>query len=396
MGERLKIGQTGLTIEEYPLAEGTSCRVEILVRPDLKTAGALGIWGTRRHLDPPVSAGDRTVDTLFQTDVRLSLEEAVHQERQLAQALAERTLKVLGWQPEDVEFFAYGSGTPPDPDEYHLVAQRLGLSQVLADPSRLIASYLACNSGWDAVARVCEDPRSRDAKVLALAVEGLTRLVKRQSDTDFSRDRLLTDKLSEDTFSNGIAAWGFVPGKTFVPIKTIYTSDLDHGALAAVTLYRKIMEAEGDFVQELSRNGRVKCVRMPAPPDEYAIYMKGGAAAKFFLRLAEATLQEAQTAYLQMRTNDPVFPEGPDIILTHHASPAVIALLENKIRKAGINATVPWLITEGNMSGATTLIALLRLFPQLKGETILVLSFGAGATATSSYIKMGGLVYAPT
>lgn len=364
---------------------------EYCARKDLPLSVVAVHWGQIVPTDLRLGEGDglRIFDRLYWTNPSLTYEQAVRQEIEVALSLGRRVLGLLDFDPAEVSHLTFGSGTPINPQIHFELAKALGLEKVVADPDRNITvSFSACNGGCDALVRGYTKTQTKGEPVLSIALEGLTRII--------GPKRLKTDSLSEVTFSNGAAAFFGIPDTSFTCLTNTFISEVDvKGALKAVDPYVVIMDLNNpSIVQTVMHYGEVTSVRMPEPSAGFGIEMNGPDVAKFFLRFLNKVLLKAMEDYAKLRAEHPEFglPAQPKFIVPHHASPAVVGGIERVSNRLGLEGEMPWLVTEGNSSAATTMIAFGRLIPRLEqGDVVMLISFGAGATATVSYIKIGPL-----
>lgn len=191
------------------------------------------------------------------------------------------------------------------------------------------------------------------------------------------------DPLSLQFFSDGAAAIGVVPKISLTHLlgESKAVEDVK-GALAAVEPWRELIDPEGELIQKA---GNITLIRLPQPPEEMQIFMKGWETTKLFLRNIPPSIQRV---YEQHREQ---YPEKDiKMIVAHHPSIGVSSLIKGKLEKKGIDIEMPWVVNDGNSSGATTLIAFVRLMERFSpGDHVMIASFGGGISIDTFVIEIG-------
>ena len=113
--------------------------------------------------------------------------------------------------------------------------------------------------------------------------------------------------------------------------------------------------------------------------------MKGVPTTKFFIKNTAPIIKQVVEAHAALSPD-----HGIDHVVAHHASLPVIEGLKRRLQKDGIELDIPWVVPDGNSSGATTLIALARQMSDFKeGDHVLIASFGAGASFSVFVVEIG-------
>ena len=332
-------------------------------------------WGVKT--ETPAIEGDYPTgfSHIWRSGPELSKPE---RERQELEAFAESLRLVTDKSPA---LLAVGSGSPIFPDYAGEMAARMGWSQ-----TETSNDYLACNSGVEALRRVLMDPRFlprgvlEGREVIVGGWEGLTRMVD-HGDPDN------TDPLSRRVFSNGGALLKFVPGRDLSLVTEVFFSREDDGNLAAVMPYT--IDPDGPLVQI---EGNTKKIRLPVPEPGVSIWMKAKPTAKMFVRAFEEGIEMLLAKYLQ-GIADKIIADKPISLVTGHHPSTGPFLLTQKIleRVCGISAErYPWVVDDGNSSGATAPKALNKLLGRVRpGERIMYVGYGGGISFTGIIMDRG-------
>lgn len=376
------------SVTEESLLEYSIPKLEKIKRPELGMAGAAAHWGQKyeeeeieaiiaRVFDKEsIDFGDTGFNEIYRVPEGYSLEQAFEEEMMMVKRLVNSTLKLNNWKPKQVDALYFGGSPLILPDYGYAIARATGLTHL--DPKLNIFNYyLACNAGGRALKDALINPNLQEKNVLVIAVEGLTRQVE-------GFDKQKSDYLSMRFFSDGAAAVGVVPGKTLTHLLGESKAVEDKkGALAAVGTWRNLVDPKGDLIQVVEN---ITMIKLPTPPDGKRISMQGWETAKLFLRNVPPVIEKV---YKQHREQ---YPEKEiEMIVAHHPSFGVNELIKGKLKKMGIKTRMSWVVNDGNSSGATTLIAFVRLMEELNpGDHILVASFGAGISIDVFVAKIGG------
>lgn len=313
-----------------------------------------------------------------------------HQEElEVAKLCVEAICVNNGWEPAEIDCIVFGNGMlDREPEEYiRAFSSHIGLSQSAEQRAQVIS--LACNSFGKALSKAVSDPSLSGKKTVVMDIERITRYMG-------TVPPLHEDPLSRTVFSDGYVAVGLVPG---VSIQHLYSESYEEedskGALAAITAYRNFVDFSGDEFVHHDDTGEF--IRLPRPPEDQWIQMSGSDTAKHFLRMLRTLARSFKDKASEL------FPEIEIHHITgHHASRGVNISLGNLLQKIGLLEEISreeqkkfgwknfkWLVPDGNASGATSGIALARLIPHLENDqNILLLSFGAGASATASLYRV--------
>lgn len=375
-----------LSIIKEHLSEHSILRLEKIKRPELGMAGVVARWGRkfkRKEVDSIIAEklGEEYVaqgsgfSEIYRTPEQYTTEEIFSEEMTVVKRLVKSILELNRWKPEQVDalFFA---GTPLiKPDYGYVIAQNTGLAH-LNPKTDIFNYYLTCNAGGRALREALTNPNLEGKNVVVIATEGLTKQTK-----GFNVEK--ADPLSLQFFSDGAAAIGVVPKISLTHLlgESKAVEDVK-GALAAVEPWRELIDPEGELIQKV---GNITLIRLPQPPEDKQIWMKGGGTTKLFLRNVSPSIQRV---YEQHREQ---YPEKDiRMIVAHHPSLGVNNLMKRRLEKKGINIQMPWVVKDGNSSGATTLIAFVRLMERFSpGDHILIASFGAGISIDTFVIEIG-------
>jgi len=360
--------------------------LERVTRPEVGMAGAAARWG-QKYEEEEIEAiiarvfgkesmdfGNTGFSEIYRVPEGYSPEQAFEEEMMMMERLVNSTLELNSWKPEQVDALCFGGSPLILPDYGYAIAQATGLTH-LKPKTDIFNYYLACNAGGRALKDALTN--SQEKNVLVVAMEGLTRQVE-------GFDKQKSDPLSMRVFSDGAAAVGVVPGKTLTHLLGESKAVEDkHGALAAIGAWRDLLDSEGDLIQVVNN---ITMIRLPSPTDGKKISMKGWETTKLFLRNVPPVIKRV---YEQHREQ---YPEKEiKMIVAHHPSLGVSELIKGKLKKMGIETPMPWVVNDGNSSGATTLIALVRLMKEFNpGDHIMVASFGAGISIDVFVVKVGG------
>lgn len=358
------------------LSEHSTLKLETVKHPEIGMAGAVAHWGRRYPKEEIESiikekfgqdkvTPETGFDELHRVPPDYTPKQIVAEEMRVVQRLVEAILALNGWKPKEVEALFFGGSPLSHPDKGLIhrdyggaIAQETGMTHL--DPEKDIFNYyLYCNAGGRALREALTRSDLEGKKVLILTIEGLTRQMR-----EFSPQK--SDALSPQVFSDGAAGMGVVPKKNLRYLLGESGEMRDKGALAAVEPYQELINREGDLIQV---EDNIEYIQLPQPPEGMHVRMHGGLTAKMFLRNVPPAGKRV------FRQHQEKYP-GKEIkfVVAHHPS---------KIMKEGIERRlelpIPWVVKDGNSSGATTLIAFLRLMKEFSpGDHVMIVSFGAG------------------
>lgn len=351
-------------------------------------AGAVAHWGVRygdmelreRILEGIPDAqltGDTGFEAVYKNRDGITQDEAIEDELEVATILGERTIAANGWKPEDIAGIFIGSGVPiADKKGYEDYAEvmtaRLGLNPDIYRHS----TYAACNSGVKEYLNALSNPDLQGKNLLVFGMEGIGRL------TPFDKEK--ADALSQQTFSNGAASIGLIPGVTVSLLHDSFAVFEDtEKALSAHMMYGELVNEEGELWQE---HEKISTIKYPVPPDGMLIDMKGPATTRFFVKNGSKFFKDAYGGFVEK------YPDiHPARGVFHHPSIGVHHMLTGRLENAGISFPIPWVVKDGNSSAATALIARVRTLEDIKeGETEFVAAYGAGGSASAGFILNSG------
>lgn len=375
------------SVTEESLSEYFIPKLEKIKCPELGMAGATARWGQKRKEKEieaiiarvfdkeSIDFGDTGFSEIYHVPEGYSPERAFKEEMMVVKKLVNSTLKLNNWKPAQVDALYFGGSPLILPDYGSAIAQATGLTH-LNPKTDIFNYYLACNAGGRALKDALINPNLQGKNVLVIAVEGLTRQAE-------GFDKQKSDYLSMRVFSDGAAAVGVVPGKTLTHLLGESRAVEDKkGALAAIGAWRNLLDPERDLIQVVDN---ITMIRLPTPPDGKKISMQGGGTTKLFLRNVPPVIKKVYEQYREQYLEKEI-----KMIVAHHPSFGVNELIKRKLKKMGIETRMPWVVNDGNSSGATTLIAFVRLMEKFNpGDHIMVASFGAGISIDIFVVKIG-------
>jgi len=362
------------------LSKESSLKLEEVMSPELRIGGVTAHWGQkyeREKIDQIVREifgnvdelkGDTGFGEIYRVPEGYSYEKAAEEEMRVIKRLVERTLELNNWRQDQVKAL-YFAGSPVKTNRFGFdygaaIAQASGLTHLLKD-ERIYNYFLACNSAGCALKDILI---KEEGKVLLIAVEGLTKQAGGLREES-------TDPLSARIFSDAAAAIGVEPNKTLTHLLGEHMEVEDeNGALAATPAWQEIVDLQGPLIQ---KKGNILLIRLPEPPERYKLWMRGEETTRLFLRIARDLME---IVYQQFKEEYP--GEEIKMIIAHHPSRGVNLLIGRRFENIGVEAPMPWVINDGNSSGATSLVAFVRLLNEFNpGDRFLFASFGAGASA---------------
>ena len=321
-------------------------------------------------------------------------EEATREEKdaatfEVAVKMAREAIELKGWNPEDVDIVDFANSAAADGMSITLkekLVNELGMKKDLD----VTGTFMACDGAGNALYRRLRDEKSVGKKVLLLTVDSVG--------SEMPLDPTRADTNSMQIFSNGAAAFTYVPGEDLRLVtegKTEVHED-EGGALAAITRYAEAIKSDSTIDPEeptglIRKIDKERMIRLPHP-DFGAFLMRGVATAKFFWEHAESNIAEVCAQY------EKAFPGRQlDYATIHHPSFMVFKhlqhIFEKRINDGKQKLELPfkWLVPDGNSSGATSLIAFNRSMEQFKqGDHVMYASFGAGGSFTTFVVEVGG------
>ncbi|MBI4130753.1 hypothetical protein HY468_05525 [Candidatus Roizmanbacteria bacterium] len=296
-------------------------------------------------------------------------------------------LELNQWERDSVDAVVFGNGMVMDAVPY-----MQDVARIAKLPERVVlvesGSYLfahACNSSGAATHYTVKNEKLQGKRVIVLDVEHITRYLG-------MLDGKVADKLSLGVFSNGVAGLGFVPGKSLQYIcGASHEKEDKKGVLPGEMAYKEYIDEQGLLIQQ---DEQVSYIRLPYPSPGHWIEMNGFDTGKLFLGLLEECIPSVLDSFKKYCPGEQI-----DRVVAHHASASMfkgvgrLLVKQGVLPKVGKNdpwETFPWVMYDGNASGATTLMAFVRQLNTMKsGDNILVVSFGAGASADVFVVKAG-------
>ncbi len=362
---------------------------EVRRNENVKIPSVVTFWGIRtdcadinRQLEgmlPGQQISSPGFACVYRTAPFLSPDEAVRQEMAAVKTNLTAILEVLDPEDGNPEVLSVGCGTPPFEHYGQAIAEMIGLGGI-----EVLESNLACNSGTRAMQRILEEPRYAGKRVMVIGIEGMTRLI-----ADPKPNLVKADPFSLQAFGNGIGAVSFIPERDISLVGSVSLSEEDtERNLAARPTYQ--VDPKGPLIQI---SGSIEKTKLPIPEEEEKIiHIKPTGTSKMFIRAAEATIDSLLTGYREQIEAGTVQDKPIKLVAAHHPSRGVWDILIKKLARKGIPAgSCPWMVPEGNLSGATSTVALCRLLPALSpGDRIILLGYGAGWNSSAMICDIGG------
>jgi 3-oxoacyl-[acyl-carrier-protein] synthase III len=406
--------QPQVQVENIPVGEGVPFGIERVSDPELGIGGAYGTWGQgydnnslpafiARLLGRPLGE-DEKMDLsplgFFNRHhtPQLSEQEDIDLEVEVGARLLREAAHACGWKPEEVDAVMIGMSGPVSDDYTEQIAKEAGIP----DDALKVSVHKACDSSTGALhlALNPELPENNESrwnlakellgkKVLVGGIEGLSRFVTRSRDIN-----------ALQLFGNGAGVIGVIPGKTMKFLVGKTREVFDEQGLLAVHMYypRSRQWVQGNRMIEIIQSGahHIRFAGMMHEPDnDNPVEMAGlMGMVKLFVRNGVAVVGDAYQAY-QNLMNELGTPEKSLVtIIVHHANYKINKLKWMQLQKAGINISMPWVLSEfGNVSAASNMIAFLRKLSSFKpGDHILFDGFGAGTYYDAFAIALGGLM----
>lgn len=369
-----------------PPGEKTTLKLTIVNCPQTGLIGAQAHFGrrlTKEEVDEAIRglglepARETGFLELYRTPDDQPSEGAYLEEITTVGTLVNSVLYLNKLPPEEINAL-YFAGSPirqPDgscvKDTGFLIAKVCGLTHL--NPQRDIRNfYLACNAGGRALRRLLNNPNLFGKNVLLVGMEDLTREVR-------GFDLKKADPLSLQFFSNGAFALLVIPGKnlTYLVGKSIEIED-EKGALPGIEPWRELIKhRQGDLIQ---MNGNIEFIRLPQPEQGKQLWMDAFTTTKTMLKHIPDLVEEVLDQYTAQYPNKKI--RG---IIPHHASYGIFKGLQKRV-----NIPMEWVVTEGNSSGTTTMIAFIRKMKDFApGDHIMIASFGAGFSFDVFVVEIG-------
>jgi len=297
--DQLKLPTSETVLAFESLSEYSMLKLEEIRRPELKMAGVAAHWGQRYgekeidsiiaqiFADEALELGDTGFSEIYRVPEGYSYEQAFEDEIMMVRKMVSSSLTLNEWKPEQVEALYFGGSPLILPDYGYAIAQVTGLTH-LNPKTDIFNYYLACNAGGRALKDALVNPNLQGKNVLVVAVEGLTKQVE-------GFDKQKGDQLSMRFFSDGAAAVGLVPGRSLIHLLGKFRAVEDKaGALAAVPSWKRLMDPDGELIQEVDN---LMMIRLPTPPEGKKIWMKGWQTTKLFLRNVPPVIKKAYRRY---------------------------------------------------------------------------------------------------
>jgi hypothetical protein len=338
--------------------------MEGVSRPDIGLTLVASHWGLKKP-QPSHVESSTGFKVLYQSDIaHTPLSARRDQAVQVAADTIHRSISGQGWQTTDVSQVFVGSSNIWDELFIPDIIEAANLSRI--DPHQVHVTALACNSGVRALQEGLKHGKHEPS--ILLTVDDLTGQVTSEQEAD---------ELSWNIFSNGVAALALIPGQS---LSHVVGTDLvvfpdTQGALAIRTNYPP---DENNAVGTLTQTPNWEYVTMPRPRDpSHRIEMQGPATAKLFVGLVARHAPQ----FLSALDLDQI-PHW----ISHQPSLGPFELIRRRFPALNLN----WAYPEGNSSGSTALVAMVKQLEDFEpSRQIGILGFGAGATFTLEIAKLG-------
>jgi 3-oxoacyl-[acyl-carrier-protein] synthase III len=406
--------QPQVRVENIPVGQGVPFGIERVSHPELGLGGAYGTWG--QGYDNVSLPGfieallGRSLDEEEKMDLsplgffnrhhipQLSPQEDLDLEVEVGARLLREAAQACGWKPEEVEGVMIGMSGPVADDYTEQIAKEAGIPE----DALKVSVHKACDSSTGALhlALNSELPENNESrwnlakelvgrKVLLGGIEGLSRFITRSRDIN-----------ALQLFGNGAGVIGVIPGKTMKFLVGKAREVFDEQGLLAVHMYypRSRQWAQGNKMIEIIQAGanHIRFAGMMHEPDDDSPVEMAGlmGMVKLFVRNGVAVVSDAYEAYQNLMDELGTPEKSLATTIVHHANYKINKLKWMQLQKAGINISMPWLVSEfGNVSAASNMIAFLRKLSSFKpGDHILFDGFGAGTYYDAFAIALGGLM----
>lgn len=322
---------------------------------------------------------DTGFNEIFQTPFEEEVEDSTREAIGVAARTIDESLEQAHLRKQDISGLYVGSGTPKYKDYAAAIAKAAGLHHL--DGKLLRNFYMACNSGGRAFQRAITDPETQGKKILVTAIDDMSSLARSIDEAD---------PLSWQVFSNGAVTWTVNPGESIrhrFGSRLISVPDVKQ-ALGGITPFQEwtLDQTPGSVAQI----GNAEMLSMPKPKEPgKRLWMVPVDTTRLFLRGLSEHFPGFLSAYYDKFRHQKV-----DNWVAHQPTLGVFTLADRQLSRSirEMNLPVPefkWTGVEGNSSGATTLISLVRQLPEMSGNTIGMVSYGAGAGITFEIFETG-------
>jgi 3-oxoacyl-[acyl-carrier-protein] synthase III len=406
--------QPEVQVENIPVGEGVPFGFERVSHPELGIGGAYGTWGQGYDNDSLPDFIERLLGRPLAEDEKMDLsplgfssrhhtphlskQEDIDLEVEVGARFLREAAFACGWKPEEVEAVMIGMSGPVSDEYTEQIAKEAGIP----DDALKVSVHKACDSSAGALhlALNPELPENNESpwnlakellgrKVLVGGIEGLSRFITRSRDIN-----------ALQLFGNGAGVIGVIPGKTMKFLVGKAREVFDEKGLLAVHMYypRSRQWVQGNKMIEILQAGahHIRFAGMMHEPDnDIPVEMAGlMGMVKLFVRNGVAVVSDAYQAYQDLMSELGTPEQSLVTIIVHHANYKINKLKWMQLQKAGINISMPWVLSEfGNVSAASNMIAFLRKLSSFKpGDHILFDGFGAGTYYDAFAIALGGLM----
>lgn len=298
----------------------------------------------------------------------LSMREKESWEIQAATTVLRDILERGGISPDQIGCFSLGCGTPIVTEYAELLAEELGIPR----DCLILETNTACNSAARAMERLYlglnEHPELGDRPAIVMGHEGLRRLLNSWYDTSQA------DAFSLSVFGDASAAILLTPNRLkLITSKTLAQRD-SRGYLATIETYPVDKSENANLIQT---KGNKERIQLPPTRDGKKINLQPIKTTIMMAGLAAPLLRMGLETHKRMIENGEIEEKPIEFLIAHHPS---IKMLEKVCKDAEVDqALVPWVVREGNSSGATSMEAAVRLLPFLKpGQRFGWFAMGAG------------------
>lgn len=407
--------QPQVQMYEIPVGEGVPLGIELVSNSEVGIGGAYGAWGqgydnatlpafVEDVLNKPLSENEKLDLSPLGFVNRhhvpiLTDKEHLELEVEVGGRFLTEAAHACGWEPYEVQGVLIGMSAPVSDDYTELIAGKAGIP----DDALKVSIHKACDGSVGGLhlalnpnlaihqqinRNIAEELYGK--KVLVGGIEGLSRFLLRSRDAN-----------ALQLFGNGAGVIGVIPGETmeFLVGKTHEVFD-ERGVLAVHMYYPHSGTRSADQTMiEVSRAGQ-NIIRvaglMHEPEDESMPVVMAGpmGMVKLFVRTGVGVVREVYQSYQTLMNKLGMPDKNFAVTIVHHANYKINSLKEKHLRRAGIQLSMPWVLSEfGNVSAASNMIAFLRELTKMKpGDHILIDGFGAGTYYDVLAVELKGRV----
>lgn len=326
---------------------------------------------------------------LFQVGSSLSEEKMLIIEQMVARHLILKSLELQNQRPTDVDLFIVATSIPSHPDLEYEIAQAAGISA----KTPVFLYKKACDSTGNALFEVISgkfdmllEKKLRSGKPITVTIFSLE---------DANRlSRMGGDPYSAQLFSTAASAMTFkyhpnLEQSTFNLIAGKHR-DIEAGSEALrvhrphTQLPKKPNVFEAEYLKEPKNGGVVQM-----DPIQTTLVFKNGSLDLAISVINDWAKKEGKTIQEVIKIIDHVVMHHPSGKIFEH----IVHKLAGRNNKEGLGfkkEQLKWVVTEGNAPSVIIPIAMGRQLHDFEpGQTIMVLSYGAGGSYTCGIYRLG-------